>query len=79
MGSFEEREEGFEKRFAIDEALSFGARAAPQQAHRPLTGARLGEGSAGLIRQLVNGSIPHWAIGGLLQTSSQRDTVQRAP
>jgi hypothetical protein len=27
MGSFEEREEGFEKRFAVDEALSFKARA----------------------------------------------------
>jgi hypothetical protein len=27
MGSFEEREEGFEKRFAVDEALSFRARA----------------------------------------------------
>ncbi|HLH48294.1 MAG TPA: DUF1476 domain-containing protein [Roseiarcus sp.] len=27
MGAFEEREEGFEKRFAADEALSFKARA----------------------------------------------------
>lgn len=27
MGSFEEREEGFEKRFAADEALAFKARA----------------------------------------------------
>ncbi|HEV3043354.1 MAG TPA: DUF1476 domain-containing protein [Roseiarcus sp.] len=27
MGAFEEREEGFEKRFAVDEALSFKARA----------------------------------------------------
>jgi hypothetical protein len=27
MGSFEDREEGFEKRFALDEALSFKARA----------------------------------------------------
>jgi hypothetical protein len=27
MGAFDEREEGFEKRFAVDEALSFKARA----------------------------------------------------
>jgi hypothetical protein len=27
MGAFEEREEGFEKRFAVDEALNFKARA----------------------------------------------------